>query len=173
MFSQKALKFALSSSLSVAVGWFLLLCWSLTFLIIFHQSGVVAMICSMRLRSLFFLCSLFRFLVSSAPILSRVSLCMSAFCPLAVSTLYFQCAILCYCRSLMSSRLRSPMWGRFLVASRASCIVVTYQLYRSSTVLKCASFILSHLCVIVSLNLFLAIGFFSLIVGCLVAWDGY
>ena len=54
VFDQKLMKLSASSCSSLAVGFSLLLCCSLIFLISFQLSVEVAMICSIFLRSLFF-----------------------------------------------------------------------------------------------------------------------
>ena len=132
---QKVSNLILSSSLSMVAGLFRFRCDSLIFLIIFHQSGVVAIICSMLWRSFCFLWWCLSFLLYSAPRLSRLSRCISALCPFAVMALYFQCAILCCYLSLISWMFFSLILGACRAVFSASCMICLYSLYLSSVVL--------------------------------------
>ena len=75
---QKSTNWCSSSSFSLVVGFPFLLSCSLIFFIIFHQSGVFAMIYSIYLKSLLFLSALLVLLLSSLPKLSRLSFAKNA-----------------------------------------------------------------------------------------------
>ena len=121
---QKSTNCYSSSSFSLVVGFPFLLSCSLIFFIIFHQSGVFAMICSIYLKSLLFFSALLVLLLSSLPKLSSLSFATFVLWPLEASTLYCQWATRCSCFSLIRSM--------FLVLSRGNLVV-----FRSDRCIAC------------------------------------